>query len=438
MFCKTIWHGLYILPHGDIRLCSIATNSNSKLDGNAARDKNGNLMNILTHSIKEIMNSDKHCEVRALNQKEPSAWSAHCDCCQNREIITNFDRTHTNKSRRIYLNNMIDTRDTATEDNFVGTAAEDGSVDWYPASLDIRFGNLCNQKCIMCSPEFSNLWYDDWHEWTGGLKTFHNNRPVHLVKNENGKWIAPDELSWYDDPRWWPKFEEMMPHLKHIYVTGGEPMVVPAHDTMLDKLIDSGFAKNIVIEYDTNATVVNDKLAERWHHFKKVDIRISMDSIKDQYEIIRSGGKWSKFIKNVEKLKEYEKESNKQITVSALTTCFQMTTAHSILEAEEWCKSISVNFHIRFLEGPPHHRVLHLPVGARDELIKLYTKSDSEKAKMIVRFLQGNRDSFVSDHKHVHTFVRFMNFLDSRRKTNWQTVFPELTDMLHRYNFIIG
>ena len=72
------------------------------------------------------------------------------------------------------------------------------------------------------------------------------------------------------------------------------------------------------------------------------------------------------------------------------------------------------------------------------ELIKLYTKSDSEKAKMIVRFLQGNRDSFVSDHKHVHTFVRFMNFLDSRRKTDWQTVFPKLTDMLRRYNFITG
>ena len=115
-----------------------------------------------------------------------------------------------------------------------------------------------------------------------------------------------------------------------------------------------------------------------------------------------------------------------------------MTTAHSILAAEEWCKSIGVHFHIRFLEGPPHHRVLHLPVTARDELINLYAKSESEKAKMIVRFLQGNRDSFASDATHIHTFVRFMNFLDSRRKTDWQTVFPELTDMLRRYNFITG
>jgi len=436
MFCKTVWHGLYILPYGDVRLCSIATNSKKELDNNAARDKDGNLMNILTHSIKEIMNSDKHCQVRALNQKDPKAWSPHCDCCEVRERVTNHERTHKNKSRRIYLNELIPTEDTATEENYIGKATEDGKIDWYPASLDIRFGNLCNQKCIMCSPEFSNLWYDDWHEWTGGLKQFHNGRPVTLIKNEHNKWVAPDQLQWHEDPRWWPKFEEMAPHLKHIYVTGGEPMVVPAHDIMLDKLIEWGHAEHIVIEYDTNATVVNDKLAERWKHFKMVDIRVSMDSTKDQYEIIRSGGKWEKFVKNVEKLKQYEKESNKQIRVSALTTCFQMTTAHTILKTEEWCKSIGVNFHIRFLEGPPHHRVLHLPVAARDELLKIYSESDSEKAKMIIKFLIDNRNSTVSNPEHVHTFVKFMNFLDERRGTDWKPVFPQLTDMLTRHGFM--
>jgi pyruvate-formate lyase-activating enzyme len=436
MFCKTVWHGLYILPHGDIRLCSIATNSKNELDGNSARDKDGNLMNILTHSIKDIMNSDKHCGVRTLNQIDPKAWSPHCNCCQVREQVTNHDRTHKNKSRRIYLNELIPTDNTATEENYVGTASKSGQVDWYPASLDIRFGNLCNQKCIMCSPEFSNLWYDDWHEWTGGRKQFTNGRPVNLIKNEHNKWVAPDELQWYEDPRWWPKFEEMAPHLRHIYVTGGEPMIVPAHDVMLDKLIEGGYAKNIVIEYDTNATVVNDKLANRWKHFKMVDIRVSMDAIEDQYELIRFGGKWEKFVKNIEKLKQYEKESNRQTRVSALTTCFQMTTAHTILKAEEWCKSVGVQFHIRFLEGPAQHRVLHLPKAAREELLEIYSNSDSEKAKMIKQFLIDSRNSTVSNPEHVHTFVKFMNFLDERRGTDWKTALPQLADMLTRYNFM--
>jgi sulfatase maturation enzyme AslB (radical SAM superfamily) len=192
-----------------------------------------------------------------------------------------------------------------------------------------------------------------------------------------------------------------------------------------------------VLEYDTNATVVNDKLAERWKHFKMVDIRVSMDSIEDQYELIRFGGKWEKFVKNIEKLKQYEKESLRQTRVSALTTCFQMTTAHTILKTEEWCKSVGVNFHIRFLEGPPQHRVLHLPEAAREELLELYSNSDSEKAKMITQFLIDSKNSTISDPKHVDKFVKFMDFLDERRGTDWKTVFPQLADMLTRYNFIV-
>ena len=42
---------------------------------------------------------------------------------------------------------------------------EQGNIDWMPSSLDIRFGNLCNQKCVMCSPIFSNLWYEEHFDY---------------------------------------------------------------------------------------------------------------------------------------------------------------------------------------------------------------------------------------------------------------------------------
>jgi len=431
MFCKTVWQGLHILPYGDIRLCSIGNNADKSLDMQTAKDNNGNIMNILTHSIKDIMNSKIHCEVRKLNIENPSTWSPHCECCENREIVTNFDRTHKNKSRRIYLM-KIPTEDTAIENNFVNKATSDGAVDWYPASLDIRFGNLCNHKCIMCSPEYSNLWYDDWDEWEG-KKTLYTGRPIELLKNKHNKWIQPTNFQWYDDPRWWPKFEEMMPHLKHIYVTGGEPMLVPAHDTMLDMLIESGYAKNVWLEYDTNCSVVNDKLAERWVHFKEVDIRGSMDATGDQFEIIRFGGKWDKFVSNVRKLKDYEKDSNRKIKLSALSTCYQVSTAHTILETEEWCKSVDTHFHIRFLTGPPYHSPLHLPLEARNELQNMYVNSDSEKAKMIYSYFENHKDITWSNVEHMKTFVRFMDFLDTKRGTDWKMVFPALLDMLNRY-----
>jgi hypothetical protein len=434
MFCKTVWNGLHILPDGYIRLCSIGQNTNKKLDMQRARDKDGNVMHILTHSIHDIMNSDKHREVRSLNVKDPNKWSPHCECCENREIITNYDRKHKNKSRRIYLMNIND-NDVVSEDNFSQNKIDDnGNIDWMPSSLDIRFGNLCNQKCVMCSPAFSNLWYEEHFDYFK-TNSFGQGTKITVTKNkETGKWIEPDELQWYEDPRWWPKFEEMMPHLRHIYITGGEPMVTPGHDIMLDKLIESGYAKNVWLEYDTNASAVNDKIAQRWSHFKKVDIRASMDAIGDQYELIRFGGKWEKFQNNIKKLKQYQIESNNKIELLAVSTCFQIPTCYSIIESEEWCKSVGVDFHIRFLEGPERLSTRSLSSKSKKDLIDYYTanKDKSSKAEIIISFLKNHMGEKWHRPASVKEFLRFMNYLDGTRKTDWKTVFPEVLHMIEK------
>ncbi len=231
MFCKTVWSGLYILPDGYIRLCSIGQNSDPALDMQRCRDRDGNVMHILTHSIEEIMNSDKHREVRLFNINNPDKWSPHCDCCENREIVTGYDRTHANKSRRIYLMN-ISNDSVVSEKTFMNNTDAEGNISWMPSSLDIRFGNLCNQKCIMCDPTFSNMWYDEYFDYYH-TTSFGQGKKIKIRRDvTTSKWTVPDELRWFEDPRWWEKFETMMPHLRHIYITGGEPMVTPAHDIM--------------------------------------------------------------------------------------------------------------------------------------------------------------------------------------------------------------
>ena len=435
MFCKTIWNGIYILPYGDIRLCSIGNNSDPSLDMNTARDENGVAMNILTHNIKEIVNSKKHLEVRKLNIDDPTAWSPHCSCCENREMVTENNVSHPNSSRRLYLKQVIKSDDIVTESNCAEKASADGNIDWYPSSLDIRFGNLCNQKCIMCSPIYSKLWYEEYTEYykTNLFGSGTNNKKISLIKNDNGQWQQPKEMEWYEDPRWWPKFKEMMPHLKHIYVTGGEPMIVPSHDTMLDILIENDFAKNIVLEYDTNLTVINTKLFQRWKHFNKVLIRVSMDAIKEKYNLIRFGGSWEKFVENIEKLKRYEAESNGRIKVQAITSCFQISTALNIVESEEWCNSMGLPFHIRFLDGPDKHATISLPISAKQELIDFYSKHNTEKSKLIVNYLTEHLHSTRGSIDEIHSFINFMDFLDNSRSTNWRDTLLDIHTFLERH-----
>jgi organic radical activating enzyme len=434
MFCKTVWSGLHILPDGYIRLCSIGQNSNKKLDMQRARDKDGKVMHILTHSIHQIMNSDKHKEVRLFNVNHPDKWSPHCDCCENREIITNHDRNHKNKSRRIYLLKIEDDNVVSEEDYQQNKIDSEGNIDWMPSSLDIRFGNLCNQKCVMCSPAFSNLWYEEHFDYFK-TNSFGQGTKITVTKNtDTGKWMEPAELQWFEDPRWWSKFEEMMPHLKHIYITGGEPMVTPAHDIMLDKLIEDGYAKNIWIEYDTNASAINNKIAQRWSHFKKVDIRASMDAIGDQYELIRFGGKWEKFQNNIKTLKQYEKDSGGIVNLLSVSTCFQIPTVYSIIESEEWCKSVGVNFHLRFLEGPARLSVSSLSNESKQELLDYYIENQdkADKAPMIIAYLKNHMGERFYKPNEVAEFIKFMNYLDGTRKTDWKLTFPQVSQMIEK------
>lgn len=436
MFCKTVWNGLHILPDGDIRLCSLGTNSKPELDLQRCRNENGDIYNIVTDNPADIINSDKHKEVRLFNSTNPTAWSPHCECCEHREEITGNVRTHPNKSRRIYLMKM-ETDNIVSEHNYKDSIDFAGNVNWMPSSLDIRFGNLCNQKCIMCGPVFSNLWYEEYAEFTGFTTFGQGSRSATIRKDPvTGKWIQPPQLQWYEDPRWWDNFEKMMPHLRHIYVTGGEPMVTPAHDEMLDRLIDSGYAKNIWLEYDTNCSAINHKIAARWEKFNLVDIRGSMDAIGDQYELIRFPGKWDKFYKNVKILKEYEKSSNGKIKFSSVSTCFQIPTMFSIKESEEWTKEVGVNFHLRFLEGPTRLSVASLGGDALNELIDYYkTHNTLEKSGIIVKYLE--RLSTKSNDDDIKEFFKFMNYLDSTRNTDWKyTINDVYKFMIKHYGYL--
>ncbi len=431
MFCKSVWNGVHILPDGYIRLCSIGANYKPELDLQRCRDKDGNVMNILTHSINDILNSDKHTEVRQLNIESPTKFSPHCDCCENREIITNFDRNHPNKSRRVYLMN-IESNDVVNEHNYSQFSS---TVQWMPSSLDIRFGNLCNQKCVMCSPIFSNQWYDEYVDF---FKTneFGQGKKIKLVKNQKtNKWDDPEDLRWFENPIWWTKFEEMMPFLKHLYITGGEPMIVPAHDEMLDRLISSGFSKNIWLEYDSNCSAINDKIIKRWKNFKRVDIRGSMDAVEDQYEIIRFGGKWKKFKENVERLKSYEKESNRQIRLLSLSTCFQIPTIFSIVNCDKFCKSIGVDFHLRFLETPRYLSTSVLPQTAKEELLTYFKneKNENSKTGLIIKHLEKSIKENNSNKDMINRFFNFMNYLDTTRQTNWKETFSELNLFLSKH-----
>lgn len=423
MYCKNVWNGIFILPDGHIRLCSLGRYADFSLDFQRARDKQHVPMHILTHELNEIVNSDKHREVRLLNKNNPDNWSPHCDCCEIREKVTSSNH---NQSRRIFLKNI---NTTHVDKNIpLQHLDNEGNVPWLPSSLDINFGNLCNLKCIMCSPDFSNQWYNEWFGYWKTKEIGQSTKTEVKFNNQNKKWITPELYKWHESPIWWRKFEEMAPYLRHIYITGGEPMITASHDEMLDRLIERNFSKNIFLEYDSNCTTINGKIISRWEKFKKVHIRASMDGINEQYELIRYPGKWKTFDENVRTLKNLMLNSNGKIELTCITSCFQISNSFDQVKADNYCKELEIPYHIRFLEGPMYMSTESLNETSKNDLIQFYTKNYCTKSNMIIKYFKHRLETSKPD--RIFEYIKFMNYLDSTRKTNWKIIFSDLYKML--------
>jgi len=434
-FCRLPWQGLMITSMGDFRVCAL-TNSREMNQG-MSLDENGKRMNVLTHSFNDGVNGKWHRAVRLHDTATNGEWHELCSCCRDREIATGGAVKHIAASRRQSMERRNPSLLPVNPETFPTVDMdENGYVNWQPTSLDIRFGNLCNMKCIQCGPNYSNQWYDDWYhhygdssKWAFGRKT----GPIEktLIKNEHGKVINPNENRWWESDIWWDKFEKLIPSLEHIYLTGGEPMIVPAHDKMLDMLIASGRSKEIYLDYDTNLSVLNDKIARRWDNFKHVEIAGSIDAIQDKYEFIRSGGSWDTFANNVKRVQEYE--LNGVVKLYRLTSCVQNSTLYTSMETEKWVNDQGIPFQARFVDSPLMHSIMCLPLSAKEELLEYYSQYNTITSNLIIGWINVHLDAKYENPMEIIKYINLMDFLDTSRNTNWRKTIPGTWNLINKH-----
>jgi len=442
-FCPEAWNQIEIDGQGDFKLCCLA---NFDKDFGMAQDKDGNTMNIMTHSIEEAMNSETHKKQRLELSK--NIKPLRCRNCYDSEESTKglpgFFNTENkrgvSKRQRVLWHTTPQVPEYTRFYEAHKITNSDGTIDLDKTkivNLDLRFGNLCNQKCIMCSPQHSNQWYDDWISLgygDGSYKKGHA-KTFEFFKDAHGKTQMKDTPRWWETDKWWSTFDKMAPGLRHIYFTGGEPLVVPAMQKTLDILISKGYAKNIELRYDTNLSVINKKVIDKWKHFKNVLLCVSIDDVGDRYELIRHPGDFSKVKNNIITLQD------NGIDIHYISTCVGTASPYSVIRVCELGKRLNVECNFRFLEGPKWLDMRYLPKSAKLEIIdtleknfgyELYDKWATAEIRLLKKYLDH------SEEKYLHTFIRNMDILDKQRGTNWRQVLPDVvhlfkTHMPHIY-----
>jgi MoaA/NifB/PqqE/SkfB family radical SAM enzyme len=199
----------------------------------------------------------------------------------------------------------------------------------------------------------------------------------------------------------------------------------------MTRLIDGGYAKNVILRYDTNLTVINNKVIEKFKHFRKIIFCVSVDDTDERYGLIRFPGNYNNIVNNIKSLKENNME------IEYISCCVDMAAIYSMIRITELAEELNVPTLFRFLEGPGWHDIRSLPKSAKIEIIEKYkslkhhSNNRTKWYKALIKLLEKYMDY---EHKpRIREFVTTMDKLDRIRGTDWRTTLPDVCDILRRH-----
>ena len=400
--CAVPWMHLNFEPNGKVVPCCLTSHHNY-----FAGD-------LKTETIDEIWNSDNMKKLRKemIEGKRPSI----CDTCWKKEDVTG-------KSGRIYHNRdfpeVIEKIPAITLED--GTCTEMNLKYW-----DFRFSNLCNFKCRSCGPRYSSAWVPDA-------------KKLGYIDQEKVWNIESVE----DKPNI-DFLEDQIDNVKRIYFAGGEPLLMPEHWQILDKLVE-GKRFDVKLSYNTNCSVLEygkKNVIEYWKQWNvgKLEVWPSIDEIGNRAELIRSGTVWNKVEKN---LKEIAKHDNiimrPGITVGAWNVRRLPVIINHLVELGVIRQNPMIpeyvnynNFFFNLLDHPKHYHVSILPTEYREKTVELLeqfivehnTKYNTDISSIFTQIIHELEQPF--DAEAAKKFLHISLQMDKLRNESIFEVIPEL------------
>lgn len=351
-------------------------------------------LNLNTNTIDEIRNSETFTELREsfIKNEKHSA----CSICWDRE------------------SKGIESRRTRENINHgVNQLTKGYFIDKMPLlNVELRLGNICNAKCLICQPHSSSKWNED----VDALKKINFN-----VVGDYDKYIV--EREWYRGNKLYDQLINQYDDVNHLWFNGGEPTLIKEHYKFLQELINNGKSKKISLEYNINGSQVPDELIAIWKEFRHVGVTVSMDDIGERLYYSRFPTKWESVKHSISKLEKND------ITYTIIPTV-SLLNIHNIVEIYEY---VDKNFKkgnlpgINFVVHPPFLSINNLDDESKEKI----------KEKVKNSFLDddiigiGTRATHIIYHLEqesthgLNPFKIFINTLDKQRNLNILDYLPE-------------
>ena len=433
-FCPIPWIFQAVRSNGDIRVCCQANVTKNR---GVVRKEDGTAYNAGIDDLSEARNARLMKDIR--KNMLSSKWSEECGRCMKEEENGLTSRRQYERVQWKY--SIIDA---------LKNTKPDGSIDVNKSPTryyDLRFGNFCNLKCRMCGPSDSNAWFEDWIKLTGKT-SFNDTSGEVTIEEVNGKLCAVD-FDWPNSEMFWTQLERNIQYMEHVYFAGGEPMLIERHYEFLQKCIDSGYAENIMLEYNTNGTTLPPRVINLWKKFKEVRLGISVDGMGAVLEYQRYPVKWNKVLKNLNTIDKLPNNIKAWIafTVTAYNVEHMIDFMKWKIQESGWTKINNsaikpfVTYHVA--HNPPHLNIRVLPDRYKDRITQQFDNfiqwcEDEKLDKKYIIAAQGIKNgvcSYMNNESYYNThwkeFIEYSFSLDKIRGEKLIDTVPALGEYVN-------
>jgi MoaA/NifB/PqqE/SkfB family radical SAM enzyme len=370
-YCAAPWRGLHINPRGDVKTC-------------CAGDPNM-LGNLNSQSIEQILHSDAMQQIRqSIQRGEPHAYCYNC-----------VQAERYGRSERDWHNSVSPEFDPITADN----------TEHRPTLIDVRWNTTCNLSCNYCAEACSSKW--------AALKQMS---------------VASGARPYYEAVC--DYLEQHHEHIREVALVGGEPLLLPENDRLLDVI-----PADCVVTLITNASVEldNNRIFKKLALRNKVGWSLSFDNIGDRFEYVRHGGNWALLLKNLDTIQQL---MSKQSHWGGIHAVYNIYNATNLRELTDFARHRGLAIHWQSLYQPecldPSNLGADIAAMAQNEIKKLLSQNiclpaEQQFFETVLQTLQTKQDLRPQLRKHTEQIEQQYH---PDTQGQFQQLWPEIAQCL--------
>jgi MoaA/NifB/PqqE/SkfB family radical SAM enzyme len=433
-FCSSPWFHIRIDPQGNYLPCRWSStydiSSHNITNTTIAEYTNSSMMNSLRLSLLDGHQS-AICNACYYEDSNNKISGRHKQLLKSAITVGNFEKSFCSSPHWSL---------------FEYSAEHQGQTNYSPVDLQIDLGNTCNSACIMCVPTYSSRLSVDY---------------IKLNQIEPGLFPKyPPMKNWADDESLVDKFVKEISknlNIKYIHFLGGETLYLKSFYTICNKLIESGYSKNVSIGTTTNCTVYTPELERIIKEFKHVHLGLSVESFHLVNNYIRYPSDIDDVRDNIEKFLTLRSQTGLHLSLRITPNILSIYHIDSVFKFMLDNKITAESCNI--LHEPSCLRVELLPNNLRQEIIAKINKViiDYKLVESDIVILNRRREDLIDpvitdvifEYKHLletyqlpknveeerYDLVKFIKAFENLRNNTILSYLPEYEEFLRSYGY---